>query len=240
MKKFFIFLSTSLIALSLISCGKSKTYTVVWQNYDNSVLETDEKVKKGEMPQYDGAIPTRETDETFVYEFAGWSPELTKVSKDVTYVATFTATRYYHISFVNYDSNSLYQENVLEGSMPQYEGDNPVKPEDEENTYSFSGWTPEISAASEDKTYVATFTARAIAYYKVTFLNYNDTLLYETTVREGRAAVYEGETPTKPEDEEYTYEFDGWDQDLSSINSEMIAKAKFKRTSKWENPVIWF
>ena len=239
MKRFFVILSTSLVMVSLISCGKAKRYTVVWQNYDNSVLETDEKVKKGEMPQYDGATPTRETDETYVYEFAGWSPELTKVSKDVTYVAAFNATRYYHISFVNYDSSNLYQENVLEGSMPQYQGDSPTKPEDELNTYSFSGWNPEISAASEDKTYIATYTARAIVYYKVTFLNEDDTPLYETTVREGRAAVYSGETPTKKEDEEYTYEFDGWDQDLSSISSDVTTKAKYKRTSKWGS-TNWF
>ena len=239
MKKTLSFILSSFALLSLISCGP-KRYTVTWLNYDESVLETDEKVKKGEMPEYNGATPTRETDETYVYEFAGWTPELTEVSKDVTYVATFTATPYYHVKFVNYDNTTLYQANVVQGNMPQYQGNDPVKEEDETYTYSFSGWTPEISAASEDKTYVATYTAKLIVYYHVTFVNYDDSVLYETTVREGRDAIYGGETPTQPEDDEFTYEFQGWDKDLKNITADVTIKATYKEVAKvnW-GPIIW-
>ena len=46
-------------------------------------------------------------------------------------------------------------------------------------------------------------------YYHVTFLNYDETLLYEVDVLEGHEAVYSGETPTKAEDDEFTYTFKG-------------------------------
>ena len=225
--------------LSLMSCGP-KRFTVTWQNYDETVLETDEKVKKGEMPQYDGATPTKPTDETYVYEFAGWTPELTNVSKDITYIATFTQTRYYHATFVDYDNTELYKVNVLEGNVPEFQGNNPTRDEDDYYSYEFSGWTPALSAMSEDKTYVASYTSTPLPVYHVTFVNYDDSLLYEVDVIKKHAAVYEGTDPTKPEDDEFTYEFDGWDQDLSHILSDLTVKAKYKYKAKEEwGPINW-
>ena len=78
-------------------------------------------------------------------------------------------------------------------------------------------------------------------YYTVTFLNYNDDLLDEVQVLEGEEAHYSGTTPTKEEDDEFTYEFDGWDKDLKNIHSDVTTKAKYKNVSK-ENwgPIHWF
>lgn len=239
MKKSFKLLITSFALISLASCGPKK-YTVTWQNYDETVLETDVKVKKGEMPQYNGAIPTRETDETYVYEFLGWSPELTEVSKDIVYVATFKATPHYHITFNDYDNALLYETEVLEGTVPQYVGDNPEREEDELFSYDFSGWTPSISAASRNATYVATYTATPLVYHHVIFVNYDDSVLYETDVVEGRAAIYKGETPTQPDDDEFRYEFEGWDQDISSVIADVTTKATYKTVVKvpW-GPIEW-
>ena len=239
MKKSLRFVFSLFPLFSLISCGP-KSYTVTWQNYDNSVLETDVKVKKGEMPQYDGAVPIRETDETYVYEFLGWSPELTEVSKDITYVAIFKATPHYHITFKDYDDAILYETDVLEDEIPQYQGNDPEREEDDYFSYTFEGWTPEISNASEDTTYVATYSSTPLPVYHVIFLNYDDSFLYEVDVIKRHEAIYEGETPTKEADDEFTYEFDGWDQDISAIFSDVITRAKFKYVAKehW-GPIIW-
>jgi len=79
LKKTFGIILSSFVLISIISCG-SKTYTVKWCNYDDSVLETDLNVKKGENPTYDGETPTKPEDELYYYDFAGWTPELTSVS----------------------------------------------------------------------------------------------------------------------------------------------------------------
>lgn len=66
--------------------------------------------------------------------------------------------------------------------------------------------------------------------YKVTFLNYDDTFLYETMVFEGKEAKYSGKTPTKNEGEspDFHYEFSGWDPDISCITSDLVTHATFE------------
>ena len=78
-------------------------------------------------------------------------------------------------------------------------------------------------------------------YYHVTFINYDDSVLYEVDVLEGTEAIYSGETPIKPEDDEFTYEFSGWDKDLTNIQSDVTATAQYTYTAK-ENwgPIHWF
>lgn len=63
----------------------------------------------------------------------------------------------YSVAFVNWDGSNLQTISVTEGEMPEYTGNAPMRPSDEQYTYTFSGWTPTIVAATEDATYMATF-----------------------------------------------------------------------------------
>ena len=69
----------------------SKVYTVTWQNDDGTVLKT-EALAEGTTPTYDGTTPEKAEDENYTYTFAGWSPEITAVTGNVTYTAQFDAT----------------------------------------------------------------------------------------------------------------------------------------------------
>ena len=87
-------------------------YMVTWKNYDGSVLETDENVAAGTIPAYNGATPVKPADEQYTYTFAGWSPSVTTVTGETTYIATFTATfkaNTYTIH-VNQDCTSYMEE----------------------------------------------------------------------------------------------------------------------------------
>ena len=66
---------------------------------------------------------------------------------------------YYAIRFLNYDSSVLQSTQVLEGEKPVYTGATPAKPEDDNYTYEFSGWSPAILPAFADTDYTAQFTS---------------------------------------------------------------------------------
>ena len=76
-------------------------------------------------------------------------------------------------------------------------------------------------------------------YYHVVFKNYDEAVLSEIDVLQGTEAVYSGETPIKAEDDEFTYEFDGWDKDLTNIQADVTTYATYKYVAK-ENwgPII--
>ena len=78
-------------------------------------------------------------------------------------------------------------------------------------------------------------------FYHVTFLNEDETLLFEEDVLKGSEAIYQGEVPTKEEDDEFIYEFVGWDQELTNVNADIVTKATYKAIAKegW-GPIIWF
>ena len=77
-------------------------------------------------------------------------------------------------------------------------------------------------------------------YHHVTFLNDDETLLYEVDVLEGNEAVYGGETPTKAEDDEFTYEFQGWDKEdeLRQITEDVTTFATYKSIAKEDWGII--
>ena len=78
-------------------------------------------------------------------------------------------------------------------------------------------------------------------YYHITYKNFDGTILEEKDVLEGSEAIYTGETPTREDDEEYTYEFIGWDKenDLKVVSADITTTAQFKATGIW-GPIIWF
>jgi len=80
------------------------------------------------------------------------------VWKDFASIRAIGSLTYYTVTFVDWDGTTLQSEQVEEGAYPTAPAD-PTRPTTGEYTYSFAGWTPEITAATTSATYTATYTA---------------------------------------------------------------------------------
>ena len=115
------------------------------------------------------AEPTREG-----YTFTGWVCDAdgatyntdAKINWDYTKTVKFTAQwsiKSYTVTFKNGDD--VLQESKWEyNTIPAYNGATPTKSKDDNYEYTFSGWTPEISAVKDDIAYYAQYSKTAHDY----------------------------------------------------------------------------
>ena len=130
----------------------------------------------------------------------------------------------YSVSFQNWDGTELLALVVKEDSIPVYTGATPTRPEDDEFIYTFSGWTPEISAATHNTIYTATYTTTRKTY-TITWQNEDGSLIDHTTVEYGVIPTHAD--PVKDNTAEYTYTFTGWSPDVVAVIGDATYRATF-------------
>lgn len=217
---------TKKTTIKAIYSAEAISFTVTFKNYDGSILYVD-KVVTGSSVVYKGATPTRPTDSEFVYTFSGWDHSLESITSDLTVTALFsTSAPQFTVTFKNYDGSVLGTSTVDIGTTAVYTGDTPTKPEDEKYTYTFSGWDRSLDNVTKDFYTVAQFDS-TLKEFTVTFCNWEKTELGKVKVPYGSPAAYTGTTPTREADENYTYTFKGWNEDLSSITKNLTTYAVF-------------
>ena len=202
-------------------------YTITFANYDGTVLSSTQ-VAQGETPAFNGETPTKPATAQYTYTFNGWDKDVVAASANATYTATFTETlNKYTITFKNGDE-VLQTGEVEYGTVPTYSGQTPTKASDAQYTYTFDGWDNEVVAVNGAATYVATFKS-TVNKYTITFKN-GDEVLQTGEVEYGTIPTYSGQTPTKASDAQYTYTFDGWDNEVVAVTGAATYVATFKST----------
>ncbi len=135
-------------------------YTVIFANEDGSPISTVD-YDYGAMPVAPEA-PTKQNTAQYTYAFTGWTPAIATVTGNAMYTATFSQSlNRYTVIFANEDGSPISTVDYDYGAMPT-PPDDPTKEADEQYTYEFSGWTPEIVAVVGDATYTATFEATPV------------------------------------------------------------------------------
>ena len=100
-------------------------YTIKFVDEDGTLLY-ETTVEWGKTPLYNGKQPTKASTAEYVYQFAGWTPELTAVTKDETYTATYTAiaTPYdviiYHLNLDGTKAADDYTAELTEEKLYSY------------------------------------------------------------------------------------------------------------------------
>ena len=140
-------------------------YTITFVNWNGAELQSG-SVTTGAIPAYSGTTPTKPSIQDEAYAFAGWTPDITAVSADAVYTATFTpAPAKYTITFKravsdNGEGTSISPAVEIEtqelgyGELPVCSNP-PVKNPTTEEYYEVI-WTPQIASVTGDATYTAT------------------------------------------------------------------------------------
>ena len=222
MKRVIRLIFDSFIVISLISCTDNKPSII--SSIDEPSLSSYSSIEESSTTSN-----IEESDSSISIEDSSGS-SISPGSESIIIEKSYT------ITWINYDNEVLkIDTDIKEGVTPSYDGETPTRSNDDTYSYTFTGWTPTIEVVSKDITYTATYKAEPLPiYYHVEFVNYNGSLLYEVEVLEGEEAIYVGNTPKRPDDDEYKYEFIGWDKDLKSITSDIEVKATYKAV-----PIGW-
>ena len=144
-------------------------YTITFKNYDGTIVKEFPDVAYGTDPASLAVTnPTKPADVEFKYDFKGWTPEFVDVTGDATYTAEYTPIRQtYTVTFKDYDGTVIYTEDVEYGKKPYNVPANPTRTATTEFTYTFAGWSPEITEVTEDpatQVYTATYNATKNKY----------------------------------------------------------------------------
>ena len=160
------------------------------------------------------ANPTKASDNTYTYVFAGWDQEITIVGGHKTYTAIFTPVYIdYTVIFKDYNGNTIstktyhYGDTIIAPS-------NPTRAADNTYTYTFAGWDNEIVACAGDATYTATYTPTYIEY-TVVFKDYDGEIISTDTYHYGDA-VTAPSNPVREADLVGTYSFKSWDNEVEN------------------------
>ncbi|WP_417107164.1 InlB B-repeat-containing protein [Hominenteromicrobium sp.] len=199
------------------------------------------------------------------YKFLGWAtaPDSNKIA----YAAGATVfvdangdnnlyavwqVKTYTVTWVNWDNKELEKdEDVPYGATPKYDGKEPTKAGNAQYSYKFTGWNPAVSPVTGDVTYKAQFEA-VTNKYTVTWVNWdNKELEKDEDVPYGADPEYDGDTPTKAADAQYTYTFAGWTPKIETVTGDATYKATYTKEAnsytltydldggEWENDTTY-
>ena len=203
--------------------------TVTFYDMDGSTVLYQQTVNYGEAVTYAGPSPQR-SDPYYTYYFKGWvlsdgsAPSLDAVCENLSIFANYQKERrLYRIRWildgVEFDTHCYY------GDLPKP----PMaleKPGTVDMEYRFTGWDKELTAVTENATYVGGFEL-VPRTYTVTWITGEGSLT--TTVKHGELPVFPWESPSYLSGADY-YRFTGWDKDLQTpITSNRTFYAKYAK-----------
>ena len=117
-------------------------YKITFKNEDGTVLQTGE-VEYGKLPVYEKDTPTKAATVQETFTFAGWDKEISKVTGETVYTATYTSKpitkdsinyKYFTVAFVTNGGSEIVSQLVAEGGVA-FRPEEPLR-----ERYTFGGW----------------------------------------------------------------------------------------------------
>jgi len=196
--------------------------TITFVDEDGTVLQTG-PVAIGKTPEYTGDTPTKKADKNYTYTFDKWNPEITEVTEDATYTATYKKKKKSSSSSSNSSSSTTTTTTTTDNTWT----------DTSTTTSSTTTYTPPVTPSYRPQ---PTTTA-----YTVWFETDGGTEIAYQTVAAGTTAS----RPYDPEKEGYL--FDGWYSDkelteefnfLAPINANTTVYAKWAEPEEEPEEII--
>ena len=225
-----------------------RQYTAHFVNYDGASLNVDQTIDYNTVPAYTGATPFHPNDSRNSYEFSGWAwaagegweagsigvgEAFHAIKGDITFTAQFNPVLLqFNVIYQREDGTFIKQDKVKWGQDTEAPAAADCNYEDEQYTYTLSGWSPAtiVNPVTTDATYTAQFnhTPRS---YSVT-LNTNG-----GTINAGNVTSYTyGTGATLPTNVTRTgYGFSGW-YDNSGLTGSAVTNISSTATG---NKTYW-
>jgi hypothetical protein len=203
-------------------------YTIEFKANGETLLSKD--YDYGSVPKYEDATPTKPATKAYSYSFAGWEPEIAKMTEATSYTAKFDSSlNKYMVVFQN-GAKVLQDSEIEYGKVPVYEGETPKKTSTAKYDYSFSSWSPALTKVTDEATYTALFDS-TLRSYEVSFVSEGETLLAKE-YEYGTLPKFEGNEPSKKESKGFTYSFKGWNPSVAMVKDKAVYTAVFDSVAK--------
>lgn len=207
------------------------SYLITFVDEDGTTVLQSGMVEYGTTPAFEKPEPSKAATAQYTYTFDRWDPKIVSVTGEATYKATYSRTvNEYTVTFQNEDGTELQSGKVAYDDTPEYKGKTPEKAATAQYTYTFAGWDKQIAAVTGDVTYTATYTS-TVNKYTVIWKNEDGTVLEtDENVEYGVTPTYDGETPVKTADQQYTYSFNKWSPEVSAVEGDATYTATYTST----------
>ena len=203
---------------------KGEVYEKVSYILDNKIYK-EEEVLEGEKI---------EEEKLEIEGFSGWYTDKNYtnkynfekgVTKDlILYGKTEEAVKKYTVTYID-EGQIIKKEELEEGSIIS-------APEVTKEGHTFIGWYEKENKYDVYEPITRDLILESkyeINKYKITFKNYDGSVLEENETKYKEKPVYKGETPKRERDEEYSYIFNGWDKELEEATKEEEYTAVYKK-----------
>ncbi len=219
-----------------------KEYWAKWETADYTVtLNVNGGVLSNNLTVYNfgtgAALPVPSKDG---YNFAGWFDNAECEGAVVTEITDkdFGNKEYWAKWAKNGYSVTLNTNGgTLAENLTEYTyGEGAVLPVPTRDNYTFEGWFDNADCEGAAVTEIGAKEMGNKAYwakwkineYVIRFVNYNDRLLQKVSVEFGKRPEYTGAVPEKDADDRYTYTFNGWSPEITSVTGDTTYKAQFE------------
>ena len=157
MKKLLTLIASTISIFALVSCNDvdtSSTTSVVTSSSSSQITSVSSDTSSDESSSIE--FSSSEEESSSIEEISSSIEESSSESSEGSSIQVT-----YHVRFVNYNDELLYETDVLEGEGATYLGETPTRESEGDSTFEFLRWDKDFSVVTSDLVVKAVYAEHA-------------------------------------------------------------------------------